>query len=181
MEIAEQSTRAEALPGRPMQVAALAAKFEQWRGIVDRMHSTTRFTPNERVSWTPLAKPLAACTVALVSTAGVRHRDQPPFDLMNEHGDPSPRLLPGDVRASDLIVEHTHYDTTDANADQNVVFPIDRLRELAADGTIGAVSPLHVGMMGWNPDGARVRDETAPAVARALREAGADAAILTPG
>ena len=58
---------------------------------------------------------------------------------------------------------------------------MDRLRELAADGTVGAVSPLHIGMMGWNPDGAHVRDVTAPAVAAKLREAGADVVVLTPG
>jgi D-proline reductase (dithiol) PrdB len=164
-----------------MAAAELATKFRQWRGIVDKMHATTRFTPNERLSWTPLRKPLAESVVALVSTAGVQRKCDEPYDLMNEHGDRSFREIPGEVAASDLRALHTHYDTTDANADPNVVFPIDRLRELAAEGTIGAVGPLHIGMMGWNPDGARVRDETAPAVAARLRGAGVDVVILTPG
>jgi hypothetical protein len=36
-------------------------------------------------------------------------------------------------------------------------------------------------MMGWNPNGDRVKHETAPEVARRLVEAGAEVAILTPG
>ena len=172
---------ATTLPGRPMDASELEAKFQQWRAIVDRMHAQTRFTPNERVSWTPLSRPLSKCVVALASTAGVRLKDQPPYDLMNEHGDWSFREIPGDVSVRDLVVTHSHYDTTDANADPNVVFPIDRLRELAADGTVGELSPLHVGMMGWNPDGGHVRDVTAPAVAARLQEAGADVVVLTPG
>lgn len=169
------------VPGRPMAAEDLETKFRQWRAIVDKMHDTTRFTPNARLHWAPLRKPLAECTVALVSTAGVRGRDQRPYDLMNPHGDPSWRIIHGDVDTGSLVAEHSHYDTTDANADPNVVFPLDRLRELAAEGTIGCVGTIHAGMMGWNPDGALVRDETAPAIAHALRTSGADVAILTPG
>ncbi len=170
-----------ALPGRIVDPAALEAKFQQWRGIVDKMHAHTRFTPNERLSWTPLAKPLSTSTVALVTTAGVHLKSQQPFDLMNEEGDWSFREIPGDASAAQLAVSHSHYDTTDANADPNVVFPIDRLRDLVADGTIGAASRIHLGMMGWNPNGAKVRDETAPAMARILRDASVDVVVLTPG
>ncbi len=34
----------------------------------------------------------------------------------------------------------------------NCVFPIDRLRELAAEGMIGGVSDKHLGFMGWSQD-----------------------------
>lgn len=159
----------------------LDAKFERWRGIVDRMHSATRFTPNDQVSWTPLAKPVSECTVALVTTAGVHLKTQRPYDLMNELGDPSFRHIPGTVQIDQLAVSHSHYDTTDANSDPNVVFPIDRLRELEAEGMVGRVANRHIGMMGWNPDGRRVKEETAPEIARVLREDGVDVAILTPG
>ncbi|GAC1325748.1 MAG: hypothetical protein NVSMB2_24480 [Chloroflexota bacterium] len=170
-----------ALPGRPLVAADFDAKFRQWRGIVDKMHATTRFTPNPRLAWTRLPKPVSECTVALVTTAGVHPTCAAPFDVMNEHGDPSYRLISGDTAVSELTVSHSHYDTTDALADPNVIFPIDRLRELAADRTVGALSRVHVGMMGWNPDGARVRDETAPAVAGELARAAVDVAVLTPG
>ena len=178
---AAPGSRSSPLPGRRIDPSELEGKFQQWRDIVNKMHAHTRFTPNERLSWTPLARPLSHCTVALVTTAGVHLKSQPAFDLMNAHGDWSYRVIPGDTAVRDLMVSHSHYDTTDANADPNVVFPLDRLRELAADGTIGAVSRVHLGMMGWNPDGARVRDETAPAMVAVLREAQVDVVVLTPG
>src|SRR5947209_5118754 len=142
-----------------MQAAELEGKFRQWRAIVDRMHATTRFTPNDEASWTPLRRPLSECTVALTSTAGVHLKSQPAYDLMNEWGDASFREIPGDVSTAEIAVSHSHYDTADANVDPNVVFPLDRLRELVAEGTIGAVARLHVGMMGWNPDGRRIKEE----------------------
>ena len=103
-------------------MSELEAKFQQWRAIVDRMHAQTRFTPNERASWTPLSKPLSICVVALASTAGVRLKDQPPYDLMNELGDWSFRDIPGEVSVRDLVVTHSHYDATDANADATSSF-----------------------------------------------------------
>lgn len=169
------------LPGQPLVAADFDAKFRQWRNIVDKMHATTRFTPNPRLAWTPLSKPIRECTVALVTTAGAHPRHAPAFDLLNEDGDASFRVISADIAVADLTVSHSHYDTTDALADPNVIFPIDRLRELVADGTVGALSPIHIGMMGWNPDGERVRNETAPAIARELLQAGVDAAVLTPG
>jgi D-proline reductase (dithiol) PrdB len=169
------------LPGRPLVPSDFEAKFRQWRAIVDKMHATTRFTPNDELAWTPLRRPLAQCAVALVSTAGVRQRGQPPFDLMNEQGDATFREIPGDASVQEIVVEHSHYDTKDANEDPNVVFPLDRLRELASEGTIGAAGSLHIGMMGWNPNGERVKREAAPAIARRLEDTGADVVILTPG
>jgi D-proline reductase (dithiol) PrdB len=166
---------------RIVRADELEAKFQQWRGIVDQMHATTRFTPNDTLAWAPLTKPLRQCIVALVSTAGVHLRSGPDFNLMDEYGDPSFRAIPGDTRLEDIAVSHSHFDTADANADPNVVFPLDRLRELAAEGTIGAVAPLHIGMMGWNPDGERVRHDTAPQVARRLRAAWVDVVVLIPG
>jgi hypothetical protein len=43
-------------------------------------------------------------------------------------------VLQPDVESSDLMVTRHHYDHTDADRDINVVFPIDILRELKADG-----------------------------------------------
>jgi D-proline reductase (dithiol) PrdB len=169
------------MPGLPLRREELEARFRQWRAIVDKMHATTRFTPNDQISWTPLTKPLSESTVALVSTAGVHLKTQEPYDLMNERGDASFREIPGTVKAEELAVSHSHYDTTDAKADPNVVFPVDRLRELRDEGVVGSIAARHIGMMGWNPDGHRVKQETGPAIARRLRDDGVDVVILTPG
>lgn len=159
----------------------LVAKFEAWREVVDKMHANSVFTTNESAAFSPLVKPLNEARIALVTTAGAHLRSQPAFDLTDESGDWSWRRIPGDVDVADIAVSHAHYDTTDANDDPNVVFPIDALRSLVAGGEVGEVSPLHAGLMGWIPDGTPLREKTAPEVAAALAESGADAVVLTPG
>lgn len=164
--------------------AERAASYAGWAANVSRPqpfgHGTipTRASP---LRWTPLRRPLAACTVALVSTGGVHLRSQPAFAIYDEAGDASSRAIPGDVRGADLTFSHTHYATDDALADPNVMFPIDRLRELAAAGAVGASAPLHFGFMGFIPDPRRLVGETAPAAARALKGRGVDVVVLTPG
>jgi D-proline reductase (dithiol) PrdB len=159
-------------------------KFTNWAARVGREPPLGHFfvhTPAQPLSWTPLRKPLRECTVALVTTCGVHLKSQEPFSLYVEEGDWSSRTIPGDVDVRDLMISHTHYDVRDAEQDVNVVFPIERLRELAADGVIGRVSPLHFGFMGFIPNPAELARVTAPAAAAALVEQGVDAALLTAG
>jgi len=63
-------------------------------------------------------------------------RDQEPFNIADELGDLGYREIPPDVDSSQLMVTHHHYDHSDADNDINVVFPIDVLRDLAAEGFI---------------------------------------------
>ena len=163
-------------------VAVRAAEYALWGPMIQRAHKHAVLNVrNERLSWTPLRKPLAECTVALVTSGGVHLRTQAPFDVYDEKGDWSSREIPGDAATADLTVTHTHYATDDALQDPNVMLPLDRLRELAAEGAIGRVSSLHFGFMGWIPDPGLLIAATAPAAARALRERGVDAVVLTPG
>ncbi len=164
-----------------MPTPDLEERFRRWLKLISEMHDEANFTPNEFIAWTPLRKPLQACSIALISTAGVHLKSQPHHDLLNPHGDASFREIPGNTLASELAVDHLHYDTTDANADPNCVFPIDRLRELADAGTIGSVAPIHFGFMGFIPDGRLLRDTTAPIVAERLLAQHTDAVVLTPG
>ena len=156
-------------------------RFQRWLKLIAEMHDGAHFTANDTIAWAPMRVPLARACVALVSTAGVHLKTQQRHDLLDPHGDPSFRQIPGGTRAADLAVDHSHYDTTDANADPNCVFPIDRLRELVAAGTVGAVAPMHFGFMGFIPDGRLLRDTTAPVLAQRLLEEQVDAVLLTPG
>jgi D-proline reductase (dithiol) PrdB len=131
------------------------------------------------VPWAPLVKPLSACRVALVTTGGVHLDSDPPFDLASRDGDPTVRRIPADVEPRRLRISHSHYDTRDAERDVNVLFPIERLRELAAEGRIGGVAPTHYSF-GWIRAVDPLVRETAPLVARELLEAGVDAVVLTP-
>lgn len=130
------------------------------------------------IPYTPRSQELNATTFALVTTAGVHMRDQEPF---NVEGDNSWRLLPGDVQANQLTVTHDHYDHTDADNDINVIFPLDRLRELAAAGVIGGVSNKHVGFMGYTQQLRDLYERAAPEVAKIVMRSNADGVILTAG
>jgi D-proline reductase (dithiol) PrdB len=88
------------------------------------------------VPFTPFDMDLAKATIAIVSAAGVHQKDQEAFNIADDLGDLSYRVVGGDAQTSDLMVTHHHYDHTDADADINVVFPLDRLRELQSEGFI---------------------------------------------
>ena len=164
-----------------MPTPNLEERFRRWLKLTAEMHDNANFTPNASIAWASMRKPLADCIIALVSTAGVHLKSQPTHDLLDPHGDPSFREIPGYIQASDIAVDHSHYDTTDANADPNCVFPIDRLHELVNMGMIGAVAAMNFGFMGFIPDGRLLRDTTAPIVAERLLKQETDAVVLTPG
>jgi D-proline reductase (dithiol) PrdB len=60
------------------------------------------------------------------------------------------RVIPRDTNANDLVMSHisTNYDRSGFQKDWNVVFPLDRLRELAERGVIGSVADHHYSFMG---------------------------------
>jgi D-proline reductase (dithiol) PrdB len=130
------------------------------------------------IPYTPRFRELKETVFALVTTAGVHLRDQEPFDLA---GDNSWRLIPGDVETGQLMVTHEHYDHRDADEDINVVFPIDRLRELAAEGIIGGVSDKHLGFMGYTQQFRDLYERAAPEMARIISRSKADGVVLTAG
>ena len=73
---------------------------------------------------------LSTRRVAIISTAGLIRRGDRPFAL----GDAGYRLIPGDLDMAEMVMSHvsTNFDRSGFQQDVNVVFPIDRLRELAA-------------------------------------------------
>lgn len=157
-------------------------RLETWVRLAGEAHAEFVWTPNESISAARVRKPHKEWTVALVTTAGVHPRDQLPFDVLSPTGDPSFREISRDTPSDAFCVSDTHFDTSDAEADINCLFPIDRLRELERDGAIGRVSPLHVGFMGFAPNPRRDGWLNAAAAAVALlRREDVDVALLTPG
>jgi D-proline reductase (dithiol) PrdB len=135
------------------------------------------------IPWAPVIKPLAASTIALVTTAGVHHRSQPPYDMHDHDGDPSFRELDLSLPLDSLMITHDYYDHADADRDLNVVFPAERLRELAAAGEIGGLATRAYGFMGHITGRhlETLKRRTAPEVAARLRKAHVDAVLLAPG
>ncbi|MFP3914836.1 MAG: glycine/sarcosine/betaine reductase selenoprotein B family protein [Actinomycetota bacterium] len=156
-------------------------KYEKWVQFIAKNHHGSNPREVESQQFTPLRKPLADSRVALVSSAGVHTDDQPPFHVETTAGDSSYRLIPDDVDLSRLRFTHTHYDTASAEKDPNVVFPLDRLHEAADEGRVASTSPVHIGMMGFNPDPTAIAEETAPRVAEILTQEEVDVVIVVPG
>jgi D-proline reductase (dithiol) PrdB len=132
--------------------------------------------------WTPLPRALGLCTVALITSSGLRRQSDAPFDLSNPGGDPSFRVIPADVRPAELTLSivSANWDRTGFARDLNVVFPLDRLRELAEEGRIGGLADENYAFMGSIFKFDPVVEESAPEVGRRLKAAGADVALLAP-
>jgi D-proline reductase (dithiol) PrdB len=137
-----------------------------------------RWSIHETAPLTPLAKPLERCRVALLTSGGVSCGAAPPFDPQARN-DLRVDAIPPDADA--FTVSDDYYDHRDADRDVNCIFPIDRLRELAAEGVVGEAAPHHYsGFMGRIYRRSAVVNEAAPALARRLREEGVDAFVLVP-
>jgi D-proline reductase (dithiol) PrdB len=130
----------------------------------------------------PLAKPLSRARVALITSAGVHLPEQTPFDKANKMGDCSFREIPADVEVTRLNEGHrsNSFDHAGLAADRNLALPLDRFRELAAQGAIGSLNHRHFSFMGSIVGPRPLINETAPEVARLLKADGVDAAFLTP-
>jgi D-proline reductase (dithiol) PrdB len=94
------------------------------------------------VPFTPFDKELANSIVTLVAATGVHLADQEPFPLQDP-GDTTYRIVPADAETSAMRIVHGHYDHSEADTDPNIVFPLETLRALAAEGVIGAVNDKH--------------------------------------
>lgn len=122
------------------------------------------------------APELRDARVAIISTAGLHRSDDAKFT----GGSGDYRLISGDIEFSDLSMSHVsiNFDRSGFQQDANVVFPLERLRELESNGEIGSVAKWHYSFMGAT-DPTRMA-ETGPQVARLLKEDGVTAAILVP-
>ena len=121
-------------------------------------------------------KPLRESKVAIVTSASLHHADDDDFAPV----DAGYRVIHADRR--DIVVGHwsPNFDQSGVSADLNVVFPIDRLDEMAADGTIGAVSDVHLAYAGNQFDLSAIRLDGGPAGAALLKEHEVDVVLLTP-
>ena len=120
--------------------------------------------------------PLAQRRIAIVSSAALIRRGDAPFPF----GTPEVRFLPADLPTPDLRISHVsiNFDRAGFQRDINTVYPIDRLRELAADGAIGGVADTHYTVMG-STDPATMA-ETADQITGQLRQERIDAVLLSP-
>ena len=122
--------------------------------------------------------PLAERRVALITTAGLHLRSDRAF-TNESHNDY--RVIPGDVAAGDLVMSQfsVNFDRSGFQRDVNVVFPIDRVRDLASEGKIGSVADFHYSFMGAGSSITRYEPK-ARELAGLLKKDAVDAVLLTP-
>jgi D-proline reductase (dithiol) PrdB len=143
-------------------------------------HPPYRWTVNDDAPLTRLSKPLAECTVSLLTSGGVSLRTAAPFDP-NARNDHRLDVIAPDADLDAFQIHDNYYDHRDAEKDINCIFPLTRLRELAASGVIGAVAPrLWSGFMGRIYNRSRVLEETGPAFVDALVADGVDVLVAAP-
>ena len=144
----------------------------------ERAHHLDKIRDLPDFGATPFAggPPLSGRRVAIVTTSGLHARADRPF----EHGAADYRIIPGDTPAAELVMSHTsvNYDRSGFQEDVNVVFPLARLRELAAEGIVGSVAAFHYSFMGAAP--IRALEPKGRELAGLLKKDRVDAVLLSP-
>lgn len=144
----------------------------------ERQHHLDKIRDLPDFGGTPFVEgpPLRERRVAIITTSGVHARGDRPF----ASGAADYRVIPGDTPHAELIMSHSsvNFDRSGFQEDVNVVFPLDRLRELQADGVVGSVSDFHYSFMGAAP--IRALEATARELASLLKKDRVDAVLLSP-
>ena len=121
-------------------------------------------------------KPMAESRIAIISTAGLQRRGDRPFSMdfwrLSSAARRFARGRPGHEPHLHELRSHGF------QQDHNVVFPIDRLNELAAEGVVGSVASVHYSFMGATHPAKLER--TARQLAGMLKQDQVDAVLLVP-
>ncbi|HUS85430.1 MAG TPA: glycine/sarcosine/betaine reductase selenoprotein B family protein [Anaerolineales bacterium] len=157
--------------------------------LIAMFYRMTRREPQTPIPWTPLGRSLSECTFGLVTSAGlyVREFDRS-FDVESERkeptwGDPSFRVIPRDIESTAVGVSHLHFNTTDVEADFNILLPIHRFLTLVEEGRIGGLAASNYSFMGYQgfpPDTTDWEERYGPEVAEAFLNEGVNCVLLTP-
>ena len=144
----------------------------------ERNHLMSKLLPPlGELPWVANDKPLSEKKVAIITTAGLNFREDHNFEFV----DSSYRALPRDLAASDILMTHAsvNYDRSGFQEDINVVFPVDRFKELESEGVIGRLADVNYSFMGGGmlPD---VYEANARGLAQLLKADGVDAAFIVP-
>lgn len=131
---------------------------------------------NEFIPWAPWHIAPDKAKVALVATAGVylKHGLHAPLTA----ADPSFREFPAVVSTEDLALAESGFDLRQARADLNVVFPLERMKELADAGYIGTLAPFAYTFSGGEVPPVELLANYAPSVAYRVRRMGAEVALV---
>ncbi|HSM39934.1 MAG TPA: glycine reductase [Afifellaceae bacterium] len=142
-----------------------------------------RWAAFDDVPFTPLGKPPAECTIGIVTTASPYQPDR------GDQGPGAPyngaakffSVYSGDTASDpDLRISHIAIDRAHTTAeDQGSYFPLVALRQLAAEGVIGAVGPRFHGLP-TDRSQRKTMEVYCPEIVARCREDGVEAVVLLP-
>jgi len=147
------------------------------------------FIPNEEftgyIPWTPLARPLEECTIALITSAGISLKQDPPFDMEREKqepswGDPTSREIPRETKEQDIQIHHLHINLKPILQDMNVILPLHRMAEFEKEGIVGRLAPTAYSFYGYQWESKEFLTRGIEPMSRKMRQEGVDAVLLTP-
>ncbi|NWF92176.1 MAG: hypothetical protein HXY46_04630 [Syntrophaceae bacterium] len=147
------------------------------------------FIPDEEfkdhIPWTPMKRPLGQTTMALVTSAGISLKSDPPFDMERERrepiwGDRSYRIIPRGTTEKDIEVNHLHINTTYIKQDINVILPLARMEEFEKEKVIGRLAPSAYSFYGFQWQSTEFLSEAIEPISRAMKQEGVEAVLLTP-
>lgn len=148
----------------------------------------------EDAPFAPLQKPLAETRVGLLTSSGhhlagthnaaehlASYTQEEAIAFTGEFGRARPVLspIPIDTPIDKLRVLQPGYDIRAALKDRNTVMPIDRMKEMAAEGLIGEFAETAYSFIGLTSQ-LRLLRENAPEWAEKVRDEGWEAAVLVP-
>jgi D-proline reductase (dithiol) PrdB len=147
------------------------------------------FIPDEDfrgpIPWTPLSRPLSKVTAALVTSAGISLKSDPPFDMEREKkepiwGDRSFRIIPKGKTEKDVDVNHLHINTTYIKQDINVILPLARMAEFEKEGIIGRLAASAYSFYGFQWQNKDFLKEAIEPISKRMKLEGVEAVLLTP-
>jgi D-proline reductase (dithiol) PrdB len=120
--------------------------------------------------------PLAQRRIAILTSAAIIRRGDKPFPF----GSGEARFIAADTPTGDLLISHVsiNFDRSGWQRDVNVVYPVDRLRDLVASGEIAGIAPTNYTVMG-STDPAAMEDAV-DQIAGQLKQERIDSVLLTP-
>jgi D-proline reductase (dithiol) PrdB len=147
------------------------------------------FIPDEDfkgyIPWTPMAKPLNQTTVALLTSAGISLKADPPFDMEREKreaiwGDRSYRAIPRGTTEKDIDVNHLHINTDYIKQDINVILPLARMAEFEQEKIIGRLAPTAYSFYGFQWQSTDFLKEAIEPISKKMKVEGVEAVLMTP-
>ena len=139
----------------------------------------------EYIPWTPLKKPMNRTTLALLTSAGISLKADPPFDMEREKkeaiwGDRSYRAIPRETAEKDIEVNHLHINTNYIKQDINVILPLARMAEFEQEKIIGHLAPTAYSFYGFQWQSTDFLKEAIEPIFKKMKLEEVEAVLMTP-